>query len=605
MKRFMLIVSITALLVACGEDKETEGTTTTQGVAKVAEQPQILSYIPADTPLLLTSGLNPDQYPSRYVEVMEANMEGAVKYIRLVMDKALETKSSTYDAIAAELEGEAATEPAEPSEGDVMKQKAKTFIDQWILDDNFGKIGMKMGETQFAFYMVDLFPVMRVKLSAGHQVNEMLADLQKQFDVQFATSDVDGTVLRELVTKDLTILVATHDDYLVISGAPSVVKDQIVGQLIGTTKPASSLAANPALINQVKKAHDFTLDDLMVLDISQIADYFINPAKHNSVLVNFLQIEDNMLSAACKTEITDMIANAPRLVAGTRTLSSDTIDAAFIWEMDTAMAQDMATLAGRIPHGNDNAAMSMGMSFDLLNAKNLASKYIDDMVANPYNCELFAGMNQQAAGMQARLSQPIPPFVGNFKGFNFSLDELKLNMEAAMGDNPNPKDVIESLKTQVFLAVDETEALLGMAQMMVPQLQGVEIKTDGSLITLADQMPMISGKDIPFDVANLYAAISGDTIGVSLGHEGGGELSEKVQADGKSALLTFSASADGYKDLLEQIFSMAEMPNMPAEFKEEIQLQKDLSMSMLYWKTQVMSMGFNDQGFTTDINITY
>lgn len=605
MKKFMLIASITTLLVACGEDKQTENQQTAKTVAAVSEQSQILKYVPADTPLLLTSGLNPDQYPARYLDVMETNMEGAVKYIRVMMDKAFEEKASVYDTIAAELQEGDADEPAKPSESDLMKQKAKAFVDQWFLDDNFGKIGMKMGETQLAMYMVDLFPVLRVKLSDGHQIEAMLADLQEQFEVEFTTSDVNGTKIREMVADKVTVLVATHDDYLVISGSPTVIKDQMIGQLMGTSLPAASLATDDSLIQQVKQAHGYTMDDILVLDIEQIADHFINPAKHNSAMVNFLQVEDNMLSPACKSEISAMFANAPRLVAGNKTLSNDTINASFVWEMESTMSQDMATLAGRIPHGNPDAAMSIGMSFDILNAKNLASKYISERVANPYACEHFTAMNDKMAELQAKLSQPIPPFVGNFKGFNFSLDELKLNMEAASSTNPNAKDIIESLKTQVFLAVDETEALLGMAQMMVPQLQEVDIKTDGSLITLADKVPMISGKDIPLDIANLYAAVSTDTIGFSMGHEGGGSLSEKVNDAGQAALMTFSASADGYKDLMEQIFSMAEMPNMPAELKEELQMQKELSLSMLYWKNQVMSMSFTDKGFTTDINITY
>ncbi len=608
MKKFMLIASITTLLVACGEDKQTENQQTASTVTAVSEQPKILTYIPADTPLLITSGLNPEQYPDRYLEVMEANMEGAVNYIRLMMDKALAEKSNAYDAIAAELEeGENtdSADPAEPSKSDLMKQKAKTFVDQWFLDENFGKIGMKMGETQLAIYMVDLFPVIRIKLSDGHQIEAMLADLQTQFEVQFTTSDVSGVQVRELAADNMTVFIATHDDYLVVSGAPSVIKDQMIGQLVGTSLPTTSLASDASLMQQVKQAHGYTMDDLLVLDIEKIADHFINPAKHNSAMVNFLQIEDNMLSPACKTEISAMFANAPRLVAGNKTLSNDTINASFVWEMESTMSQDMATLAGRIPHGNPDAAMSVGMSFDLLNAKNLASKYVSERVANPYACEHFTDMNDKMAEFQAKLSQPIPPFVGNFKGFNFSLDELKLNMDAASAANPNPKDMIESLKTQVFLAVDETEALLGMAQMMVPQLQEVDIKTDGSLITLADKVPMISGKDIPLDIANLYAAVSSDTIGFSMGHEGGGALSKKVNDEGQAALLTFSASADGYKDLLEQIFSMAEMPNMPAELKEELKMQKEFSLSMLYWKNQVMSMTFTDKGFTTDINITY
>lgn len=605
MKRFMLIASITALLVACGEDQPKQAQQQTAVAA--SEAPQILSYVPANTPLLLTSGLNPEKYPDRYLSVMESNMEGAVKYIRMMMDKAFEEQDKLYAAIEAELDEAGAddTEEAAPSEKDLMKEKARNFVDQWFLQDNFAKIGMKMGETQLAVYMVDLFPVLRIKLNEGHQVEAMLADLQSTFDVQFVNSEIEGVNVRELALEKMTLLIGTQDDQLVVSGSPSVIKDQMIGQLMGAAKPATSLADDASLIQQVKQAHGYTLDDVLVFDIRQVADFFINPAQHNSPMINFLQIEDNMLSPACKSEITAMIANAPRMVAGTSTLTNDTISGSFVWEMDAEVAADMATMAGRIPHGNADAAMAFGMSFDLLGAKNLASKYVDEMIATPYECEFFAAMNAKAVELQAQLSQPIPPFVGNFKGFNFSLDELQLNMAAANVDNPNPKDMIESFKTQIFLAVDETEALLGMAQMMVPQLQGMEIKTDGSLITLADQVPMISGKDIPIDVANLYAAVSSDTIGVSMGHVGGGSLSDKVKASGTAAIMSFSASADGYKSLMEQIFSMAEMPNMPEAIKEELAMQKELTMDMLYWQQQSMTMSFTDQGFSADVNIKY
>ncbi|VAW45762.1 hypothetical protein MNBD_GAMMA02-969 [hydrothermal vent metagenome] len=599
MKKFMLVAASTALLAACGEDK-----TEQQPAANVeASKQQILTYIPADTPMLFTSGLSPDQYPERYLKVMESQMEGVVKYLNVMMGQAFKEVENYAAEPALDENGEVVA--AEASKVAEMKQKASSFVDRWFMQDNFAKVGMKVGETQMVGYMVDLFPVVRLKLSDGHQVQAMLDDLEQQFEVPFIKSEVDGSQVREIQADDITILISTQDDYLVISGAPTVIKDQMIGQLIGSTKPTRSMADDPSLMQQVKKSHGYVLDDILVLDFQQIADNFINPAQHNSALVNFMQIEDNMLSPACKTEITAMIAKAPRMVGGSKKLTNDSINGSFVWEMDSALAADLATLAGRIPHGNSDAAMTMGMSFDIVNAKNLASKYIDQIVSQPYACELLLQMNQQAAELQAKLSQPLPPFVGNFKGFSFSLDELKLNMEAAQAANPNPKDMIESLKTQVYLAVDETEALLGMAQMMVPQLQGMEIKTDGSLITLADKVPMISGKDIPIDIANLYAAISSNTIGLSMGHEGGGSLSEKVNEPGTEALMTFSASADGYKNLMEQIFSMAEIPGMPEEIKKELNMQKDLALGMLYWKSQNMSMNFTDQGFSTEVDIKY
>ncbi len=604
MKKLMLLITITALLVGCGEDKDKTETTTPPAVKDSSAQADILNYIPADTPLLMTSGLNPDLYPARYVEVMQKNMNSVVQYFDVILQNALNEESTNYVTTVDENGEEVITEEVD-AEDATIKAKIKSLADKWMTDDTFDKLGIKIGETQIAIYMVDLFPVLRIKLSDGNQVNVLLNDIEQEFEVKFAKSEVNGQQIRELQNDKATFLISTNDDYLVISGSPSVIKDQMFNQLLGIDKPAQTLAQNPALIEGIKNTHDYVMDDILLIDVQKIADHFINPKRHNSALVNYMQIDDNMLSAACKSEISAMFANAPRMVAGQKVMTDDTIQASFVWEMDSELSTDMATMAGRVPKGNPNAAMSFGMSFDLLAAKNLASKYVDAAIAEPYACEHFTQFNDQLTDMQAKLSQPIPPFVGNFKGFSFSLDELKLNMAAVEAENPQPKDMIESLKTQVFLAVDETQALLGMAQMMVPQLQGMDIKTDGSLITLADTVPLISGKDIPIDIANLYAAVSADTVGFSLGHEGGGSLDKKVTQEGDPVLISANMNVDGYKELMEQIFAIAEMPNMPEKIKQELAIQKELSMSMLYWKTQDMTVSFTDKGFTTDVSYTY
>ena len=604
MKKFMLLMT-TAFLVSCGGDQ----TETTASEAKVVGQNQsdILTYIPATSPLLLTSGTNPEQYPARYIEVMQSNMDGVVKYIEVLVKQSLD-KSDSYvanDIDQGESDADTEVNDTESTES-IEHKKVMAFVDKWFIQDKFNKIGFKMGETQMAVYMIDLVPVIRIKLSQGHQIDDMLSELQQEFELPFVTSDINQTTVREIAAEQMTLMLATHDDYLVVTGAPTVLKDQMINQILGIEKPKLSLADDQTIMNQIKQKHNFTTDDLLLVDFKALADYFIYPSKHNSTIVNYLQIDDNMLSAVCKDEISAMLDHTPRMVAGNKTLSNDTIHGSFVFEIDETIAQDMATMTGRIPQGNKDAAFAFGMSFDLQNAKNIASKYVNQLVNDPYKCEHFAPLNQQANDLQAQLSQPIPPFVGNFKGFNFSLDDLKLNLANANLANPNPSEIIESLKTQVFLAVDKTDALLGMAQMMLqPQLEGLEIKTDGSLITLADKVPMLSGKDIPLDISELYAAISSDTIGVSMGHVGGGDLSDKVKQPGQAVLMSFSANIDGYKSILEQIFSMAEMPNMPESVKNELLVQKELTLSMLYWKTQQMTVSFTDKGFETDFNITY
>ena len=75
MKQIFLIIALTGLLVACGDDQEQP----TPLVMTAKEAPEILTYIPADTPLLMTAGLNHEQLPDKYNDVMQSNMEGIVK----------------------------------------------------------------------------------------------------------------------------------------------------------------------------------------------------------------------------------------------------------------------------------------------------------------------------------------------------------------------------------------------------------------------------------------------------------------------------------------------------------------------------------------------
>jgi hypothetical protein len=362
------------------------------------------------------------------------------------------------------------------------------------------------------------------------------------------------------------------------------------------------MAQNRDRLNQIKTTHGFVVDDMLVMDVQAMADYFINPDNYDSALLDFLQIEDNKLSPACKTEINAMLAKAPRLVAGATALSNDQIDSKLIWEMDTELSQDMAQLAGRIPATDETAAFSFGMSVDLLNSQKVLTKYIDNIINEPYQCELFTQLNQQAEAFKSKISQPLPPFIGNFKGFNMAFSDLKVNEQAA---NLNkPAEMIESFKMQLSLSVDEAQSLIGMAQMMLPQLQGMVLPTDGSLIPLKEQLPP-NLMNLPVDVSSAYAAINNQTIGLSLGYPGGGNLSELVNEEGQHLLFSATADAEGYKQMIEEVFKLADMPQLSEEMKKQLESQKQMTLSMLYWKQQKVTMNFTDQGFTTDMTVTY
>lgn len=584
MKKLIILGLMAIGLTACG-DKDADQP---EAVQTAMAEADILSYVPADTPMFFSSGLSNDLYPDRYVKVMQDYMVNMSDYLKLAF-------SDINEAVQ-----EVDKDNQVVSEQEL--NKIEQFIERWAVDGHFAKLGLKVGESQLVGYMVDLFPVIRIHLSGGHEVSDMFADLDQQFTLTPQVQEQDDLTIREYAVDRMTLLAAHNDDYLVLAVAPSVIKDKLVNTLTGIEKPAQNMAQNRDRLNQIKTKHGFVIDDMFVMDVQAVADYFINPDKYDSALLDFLQIEDNKLSPACKSEINAMLAKAPRMVAGATALSDTQIDSALIWEMDQDLSLDMAQLAGRIPATDQSAAFSMGMSVDILNSQKVLTKYVDNIINEPYQCELFTQLNQSAQAFKSKISQPLPPMIGNFKGFNLAFSDLKVNEQAA---NMNkPAEMIESFKMQLALSVDEAQSLVGMAQMMLPQLQGMVLPTDGSLIPLKEQLPP-NLMNLPVDVSSAYAAITNQTIGLSLGYPEGGKLSELVNQDGEQLLFTATADAEGYKQMIQEIFKLADMPQLSDEMKRQLESQKQMTLSMLYWTHQKVTMNFTDQGFTTRMAITY
>jgi len=599
MKKILLVLLTSLLMVSCSDDKTSATTEAVKSESIKSESPHaILSYIPADTSVLMVGGLSNDQYPEKYIETMEGYMGGIGAYLKVAFEDGFK-QGFKQETDKAQDDGSEAEIPEADKDKEILD-----FFEKWFVDGGLENFGIKFNEFQFALYMVDLFPVVRVTLSSESKVNQMIEELKTDHQMPVETSEMNGMMVHKIQTGKATIILALDAEQMVLSFSPSVLVDQLIDDLLGFKKPAVSLAQDRSLIDNIKSKYGFKYDDLMLIDIQSIADYFIYPAKHDSALLDFLQIEDNMLSEVCKTEISTMIAQAPRMIVGSGDITDDLINSSFIWEIDQELATDLSTISGRIPHGNANAALSFGMSIDLLNLKEVLNKYIAKRIETPYECEHFAKFNDKLTGLQAQLNQPIPPFVGSFKGFNVTLDTFEIDATLLSGSNPDPKEFLKDLKVQVYLAVDETKGLLAMAQMMAPQLSEIEINTDGSVISLADKIP-VSGTNIPVDISTLYAAISENTIGFSLGHENGGTLGESVNQPGNNNLFKFYVEADAYIEMMNKFFDVMSATVQVDKLKQQLETQRELTLGMIFWKTQDATLNFTDKGFEMNMDITY
>ncbi len=584
-----MALSLSLTLVSCGDDKgddTTDVNSTTKTIAEAvtsAIQPSgLLSYIPADTPILFYYVNDPKHpIPQKLTDKMGQIFSSVGEIF----------KTSFLESYKGSIT------KANP---DAKIEEIDTFIDKWFSEEGFNKLGFTMGETEVAVYAVNLFPVVRLNLAKTHAMEEVLDELMAKANEKKADTatkkKVDGGTVYQVGDKEFQAIVSLKGNALVASFAPTREVDNLMPSLFGLNKPAKSLVQSNNYQNTLSK-YNYMSNSLIWIDFRQIADYFVNPSKHNSPMLDMMKVQDNVLSVDCKTEILQMFDKFPRLVSGSTVLDDNNMNSHMIIEMADGLGSKLAALTGRVPAVSGSPAMSYGISVDIAAAKTLALEFITQVETTPYKCEILTNMNEKASTIKEKLNQPLPPFVGNFKGVNIVIDELDLDLSKT-----DPSEMVKNLKAKILFAVDNPEALKGMAEMMMPDLQKLGLVAGGEAVNVSSLIPA-SGSQMPVNLDFVFMAMGSETIGLSLGEGTDVDLTQDVAQKGSSNLLTFRVEAELYKNIFEGISDMSD--KLPAEMKKQFAMQKLMMNDLIWWTSQSGSIDFTDRGFEIDIDYKY
>ncbi len=580
-----LALSLSLTLVSCGDDADNTAKNTVATapavVNQVMNQPSIMGYIPADTPILAVF-VNDPKYP------IPQNFKDKMDKVYSSLGEMIQT---TYLDAYKDY-----TKRANP-EADTSN--IDEFASKWLNEEGIKKLGLKMGETEMAFYLVDLFPVLRMNLASDHSMaeilDELMADANKNKTDQMTKREVEGTTLYQFGDKEMQVMVSLKDNALVASLAPTRQVDSLMPKLLGFEKPARTITQSNQYNDTIAK-YNYLGNSLMWIDFRELADYFVNPAQHQTVMLDVLKVQDNVMSQDCKNEVLAMFDKFPRLVSGSTLLDEHQMDSHMIIEMPSDLGAKLSTISGRIPKA-ENAAFSYGFSFDIAAAKTLAQEFVANIETTPYKCEFFTGMNAKASQFKAQLDQPLPPFVSNFKGLNMVIDELDLDMTKT-----DPAQMIKTLKAKVLLAVDNPEAIKGMAEMVMPDLQKLGLTVGGKAVNISDLVP-VKGTMMPINLDHVFLAMGAETIGLSLGENTDVELADVVSGESTSTLLDFSINSELYKNIFESIASADS--KLSEDVKKQFATQKMFMSDMLWWKTEKGTFDFTNRGFEISVGVEY
>lgn len=581
-----LALSLSLTLVSCSDDADktvnNDVTSAPQVINNTAtQQSDIMSYIPAETPVLAVF-VNDSKHP------IPQNFQEKMDKLYSIMGKML--KNTYLDAYKDY------TKRANP-EADTAN--VDEFAEKWLNEEGIKKLGLKMGETEFALYLVDLFPVLRMNLASSHSMgevlDEMMAKINEDKPGQVIKKDVKGTTVYQLGDKETQAMISLKGDTIVASFAPTRQVDALMPKLLGFEKPAKNLKQSSQFNDTIAK-YNYLGNSLMWINFRELADYVVNPAQHQTPMLDVLKIQDNMMSEVCKTEVLAMFDKFPRLVSGSTLLDEHQMDSHMIIEMPSDLGSKLSTISGRIPNAKD-AAFSYGFSFDIVAAKALAQEFVTNIETTPYKCEFFSEMNAKAGMFKAQLEQPLPPFVSNFKGLNVVVNELDLDLT-----KDDPAQMIKTLKAKVLLAVDNPETLKGMAEMMMPDIQKLGLTSGGKAVNISELIP-VKGTMMPINLDHVFLAMGDETIGFSLGENTDVELADVVSGESTSALLDFSINSELYKKIFESIASADS--KLPEDVKKQFGTQQMFMSDMLWWETEKGTVDFTNQGFEIKVVIDY
>ena len=325
---------------------------------------------------------------------------------------------------------------------------------------------------------------------------------------------------------DVGVYVAILDQQLAISVFPSNAEPDLLAAFLGQEMPKESMASSNALaiLNSEKGYSGYGSG---ILDFQKLADELMKP---DSATRTYLGPESSemlaSLDAVCVAEIKSMIEKAPRMTGGLTEFSAGAIGMRYELEIDGILAGKLANLVSSTPVATDgDNLMSASLAIQVGKLRAFVLEKATALLASPYQCEALAELNQNASELVTQLNIPMPPMVNNLMGVRVRLDDF--NPNAAMPEGTG----------LLALHVDKPEMFVGMASMMVPGFEALDLANQSEPVRIPPEM-------LPMADLDIFAMMNKNAIGAAVGEQHAGELGQFMSMKAQDNGTFFSVSYD-------------------------------------------------------------
>jgi hypothetical protein len=238
----------------------------------------------------------------------------------------------------------------------------------------------------------------------------------------------------------------------------------------------------------------------------------------------------------------------PRIVTGYDEISVERVKSLLVVELRQDIATGLATIPAAVPGlGQSHGGLfSLGMSMNLMAAREFLGARLDALEAEPFECDKLAGLEPAVAGGRQALSQPLPPVAYSFRGFLAVINDIQ-------GFGFKQKSLPESIDASFLLAMEDAQALLAFGQMMSPELAEMSIEPDGRPHKL--ELPAAQN-----GIDSAWIALSESALAMSVSPDAEKVLPELLRADSASPppFLSMDVDAEGYYTMLGEAMKKSE-----------------------------------------------
>ena len=506
MNRLPLSVAVatgTCFLVACGGQAEPDA----------ASNP-LLRYVPADTPFLMA---NLEAVPA---EVTDAYL--------LRMGPFLEQFQSALQGFRTELaSGQAQIN--DPQAQAVMDAILAEF-DGKLNREGLESLGFSL-EQKSAFYGHGLFPVLRAGLTDPDAVRAMIARVESNSGVPIPEENFQGVNYWRAAEDDspMGIYVAILDDHFVMTAAPRSREAEFLPRLLGLEAPAQTLA--PSTLVALNREEGFSPYGSGYIDLNRMVDELFEADSLTSTwMMDMGDFDPSAIDPACEREARLITTFVPRMVAGTTEVTADRVGIRYQLETNAWLGGELARLVGDVPPASANPSRLANFSLNLQMGRvaTFMRESANAMAAVPFQCPQLQDLNAQVRQLAESLNQPMPPFIGNLNGVRMELSDFD-------PQNMDPS----SVRGVVALEMESPQMVIGMASMMVPGFEELQIEPGGDPVAVPQEIMTVVTPEF-----EAYAVMSNDAIGLSMGKGEKAGLKDFLDARGDADGVFLSADYD-------------------------------------------------------------